>query len=298
MPQTCECMAVLAADSSVMRSTCLEAAGASRNRQPDGAAVVLDYSRSDPCNEGSHTLAPPQLQRVARLTKRQLRRPNSRGPTAQKGRDGIQRGQSRARPAGGVHLQKVWAIPLGEVEYAYKRCRRTEAAEDRPQLQQDRCTRNEPLLPSAPTRTSSSPDPRSTSSTCGSDHWPSLTAPRDIARDLFSGRRFANCPLRRTTRPAPLAELALSDVARSSWRAGAPAGGVRTLRDFPGSGRDPAGRVATKTQARATCIDLQGGARGRRLSISPALPRRWHPDFGTVHEAAGGPTPSRCRSGC
>ncbi|MEO7335239.1 MAG: zinc-dependent metalloprotease, partial [Caldimonas sp.] len=101
-----------------------------------------------------------------------------------------------------------------------------------------------------------------------------------IARDLFrrqETREFASgqdyTVLRRSL------GFAVGDVANAVGVLGRQIGGLRTLRDFPGSGRDPLQPVPAAQQREA----LDGIARGLfapdSLVVSPALQRRLSPDF-------------------
>jgi hypothetical protein len=72
---------------------------------------------------------------------------------------------------------------------------------------------------------------------------------------------------------------ALRDVSRAASALGRQIGGVRTLRDFPGSGRDPLSPVPADQQRAA--LDLLAGSllSADSFRISPALARKLAPDF-------------------
>ena len=82
---------------------------------------------------------------------------------------------------------------------------------------------------------------------------------------------------------------ALGDVTRALTVLARQIGGVRTLRDYPGSGRDPLQPVdpAVQRQALALMVDSVLGADG--LTLTPALQRRLAPDF-LERAEAGSPT--------
>ncbi|MDQ6679461.1 MAG: zinc-dependent metalloprotease, partial [Pseudomonadota bacterium] len=63
-------------------------------------------------------------------------------------------------------------------------------------------------------------------------------------------------------------------------------GGVRTLRDFPGSGRDPLQPVTAAQQREALDVIASGLLAADSLAVSPALQRRLAPDFEERGEAA------------
>jgi hypothetical protein len=56
-------------------------------------------------------------------------------------------------------------------------------------------------------------------------------------------------------------------------------GGVRTLRDFPGSGRDPLSPVPAALQREALDVLTRGVLSAESFRISPALARRMAPDY-------------------
>ena len=102
----------------------------------------------------------------------------------------------------------------------------------------------------------------------------------DIVRDLLQ---------RAETRPLPLDEdfavlrrvvsYAFRDLARNAGILARQIGGVRTLRDFPNTGRDPLTPVPAERQRAALDLlsDSVFGARG--LQVSATLQRRLAPDF-------------------
>jgi hypothetical protein len=101
-----------------------------------------------------------------------------------------------------------------------------------------------------------------------------------IARDLFKrqeSRSFASgqdyTVLRRSL------GYAIGDVARAVGVLGRQIGGVRTLRDFPGSGRDPLQPVEPRQQRQALDVIARGLFAADSFAISPALQRRLAPDF-------------------
>ena len=72
---------------------------------------------------------------------------------------------------------------------------------------------------------------------------------------------------------------ALNDVSRVVSLLMRQMGGIRTLRDFPGSGRDPLSPVGAGTTANALALIVESILVPEGLSISPALQRRLAPDF-------------------
>ena len=101
-----------------------------------------------------------------------------------------------------------------------------------------------------------------------------------IARDLFKRQETRTLPpdqdyavLRRSL------GYAINDAARSVGVLARQIGGVRTLRDFPGSGRDPLQPVPVDTQREALDQLSRGLLAADSFTVSPALQRRLAPDF-------------------
>ena len=101
-----------------------------------------------------------------------------------------------------------------------------------------------------------------------------------IARDLF--KRQESRELSRDQDYAVLRRslfYALADVARSAGVLARQIGGVRTLRDHPGSGREPLQAVPAAAQRDALDALARGLFTADSLSISPMLAARLAPDF-------------------
>jgi hypothetical protein len=101
-----------------------------------------------------------------------------------------------------------------------------------------------------------------------------------IARDLF--RRQETRELSPERDYAVLRRslaYAVADVTRAVDTLARQIGGVRTLRDFPGSGRDPLQPVDAVVQRQALALMADGVLAADGLAVSPALQRRMAPDF-------------------
>ncbi len=101
-----------------------------------------------------------------------------------------------------------------------------------------------------------------------------------IARDLFA--RQESRTLKPTEDYAVLRRsvaYAIRDAVRSSGVLLRQLGGVATLRDFPGSGRDPMQPVPANVQRAALDTLIDGVLAADSFRISPALQRRLAPDF-------------------
>jgi len=110
-----------------------------------------------------------------------------------------------------------------------------------------------------------------------------------IARDLFKRQETRALSedkdytvLRRSL------SYAVGDVARAVGVLGRQIGGLRTLRDYPGSGRDPLQSVSPAAQREALDVISRGLLAADSFIVSPALQRRLAPDFEERADAAFG----------
>jgi hypothetical protein len=181
-----------------------------------------------------------------------------------------------------------WAI-----EYAYKPMPPGTSPEaENAELQRLAARSNEPLLAFGTDEDSwFGLDPETIPLDLGSDPVAFAAKRLAIARELF--RRQETRPLSPQRDYAVLRRslgYAIADVARSVGVLARQIGGVRTLRDYPGSGRDPLQPLAASVQRRS--LDLIAGAvlAADGLRLTPALQRRLAPDFLDRAEATGGPT--------
>jgi hypothetical protein len=108
----------------------------------------------------------------------------------------------------------------------------------------------------------------------------------EIARDLM--RRQESRELKPTDDYSVLRRsigFALRDAARASGILARQIGGVRTLRDYPGSGRDPLVPVSAAAQREALELLARHVLSADGFAISPALQRRMAPNFAERWEA-------------
>ena len=110
-----------------------------------------------------------------------------------------------------------------------------------------------------------------------------------IAHELFKRQEVRQLPpdrdyavLRRSL------SYAVNDAGRSLGVLARRIGGVRTLRDFPGSGRDPLQPVPAAQQREALDVIASGLLSADAFVVSPALQRRLAPDFQVRGEGAFG----------
>ena len=108
-----------------------------------------------------------------------------------------------------------------------------------------------------------------------------------IARDLFKRQETRELPpdrdyavLRRSI------GYAIGDATRAIGVLARQIGGVRTLRDFPGSGREPLVPVSAQVQRESLDLISRSVLSPEGLTLTPALQRRLAPDF--LDRAEGG----------
>jgi Met-zincin len=200
----------------------------------------------------------------------------------------------RPGQSGGVPYQTAigpydyWAI-----EYAYKPMSTGITAEaERSELQRIAARGNEPQLAFGTDEdTFFGLDPETIQLDLGADPIAFASKRLDIARDLFKRQETRELsPQRDYAVLRRSLGFALSDVARALGVLARQLGGVRTLRDFPGSGRDPLQPLAANVQRES--LQLMSGAvlAPEGLQITPALQRRLAPDYLDRAEMGGGPT--------
>jgi hypothetical protein len=111
----------------------------------------------------------------------------------------------------------------------------------------------------------------------------------EIARELFG--RQEHRPLKDTQDYTVLRRslsYALRDATRSAGVLLRQLGGTRTLRDFPGSGRDPMEPVPAARQRAALDALVTGVLAADSFAVSPQLQRRLAPDFMERGDASAG----------
>jgi hypothetical protein len=134
-------------------------------------------------------------------------------------------------------------------------------------------------------------DPETLQLDLGSDPLAFAAKRLDIARDLFRRQETRALPPDRDYAVLRRSIIyALTDTARAVGILARQIGGVRTLRDFPGSGRDPLVPVDAQVQRQALDVMARAVLSPTGLAISPALQRRIAPDFQERGEGFGMPT--------
>ena len=191
---------------------------------------------------------------------------------------------------GGVPFQTAlgpydfWAI-----EYAYKPMPAgTTPAAERIELQRIAARSSEPQLAFGTDEDNFvGLDPETIQLDLGSDPIAFAAKRLAIARDLFQRQEKRELPpdrdyavLRRSI------GYAINDATRAVGVLVRQIGGVRTLRDFPGSGREPLVPVAAAVQREAIDLITASVLSPEGLTLTPALQRRLAPDF--MDRAEGG----------
>ncbi|MES2228207.1 MAG: zinc-dependent metalloprotease [Pseudomonadota bacterium] len=166
-----------------------------------------------------------------------------------------------------------WAI-----EYAY---RPLAPADEKAVLERIAARSNEPELAFGTDEDNSlGIDPDALQFDLGSDPLAFARKRLAIARDLFRRQETrALSPERDYAVLRRSLDFAVNDVARSAGVLARQIGGVRTLRDFPGSGRDPLQPVPATIQRDALDQLARSVFAADSLAVPPALQRRLAPDF-------------------
>jgi hypothetical protein len=264
----------------------LEARGELEPDSPMAQQFVLDYVKDSIMHEVGHALGLRHNFRASRAyTEAQLSDPEftrAHGTTASVMEYNA---VNLPRPGerGGVPFQSTlgpydyWAI-----EYAYKPLAAPAgSAEEKAQLQAIAARSAEPLLAFGTDEDSAfGLDPETLQLDLGSDPVAFAAKRLEIARDLFKRQETRTLAadrdyavLRRSV------DYALGDATRAVGVLVRQIGGLRTLRDFPGSGRDPLQPVAASVQRQALDLISNSVLSRSALTLSPALQRRMAPDF-------------------
>lgn len=164
------------------------------------------------------------------------------------------------------------------VEYAYKPIPKDQEAAE---LQRIASRGSDPVLAFGTDEDSSfGLDPETVQFDLGRDPIAFASKRLAIARDLF--RRQETRQLAPDQDYAVLRRsigFALADVQRAVQLLARQIGGVRTLRDYPGSGRDPLQPVDAAVQREALDQIVRAVIAADGLTLSPALQRRLAPDY-------------------
>jgi len=255
---------------------------------PEAQQWVLDYLTDVTMHEVGHTLGLRHNFRSSRVyTEAQLADPEFTRKNGLAGSVMEYAPINLGRP--GEPTPYAWQLALGPydywaIEYGYKPIApEQEAAE----LQRIAARSNEPQLAYGTDEDNFlGVDPESLLFDLGNDPVAFAKKRMDIARDLIRRQEARDLKpnedysvLRRSI------TFALRDVARASGILARQVGGVRTLRDHPGSGRDPLVPVSAPAQRQALDLLASGVLAADSFVLSPSLQRRMAPNFAERRDA-------------
>jgi Met-zincin/Domain of unknown function (DUF5117) len=269
----------------------LQARGELDPASPEAQQFVLDYLTDVTMHEVGHTLGLRHNFRSSRIyTDKQLSDPQF---TAANGLAGSVMEYAPINlplpgRSGGTPFQTAlgpydfWAI-----EYAYKpMASQQEAAE----LQRIAARSAEPALAYGTDEDNGlGIDPETLTFDLGDDPVAFAAKRIEIARDVFA--RQESRVLKAETDYAVLrrsVNYAVRDAGRAAGILARQIGGIRTLRDHPGSGRDPLVPVPAAVQRQALEVLASGVLAADSFKLSPATQRRLAPDFSERGEAIFG----------
>jgi hypothetical protein len=260
----------------------LEARGEIDPGSPEAQQWVLDYLTDTTMHEVGHTLGLRHNFRSSRIyTEAQLSDPEFTRKNGLAGSVMEYAPINLSRP--GERTTYAWQLALGPydywaIEYGYKP---VAAEQEEAELQRIAARSNEPQLAYGTDEDNFlGVDPESLHFDLGNDPVAFAKKRFDIARDLI--RRQETRELKASEDYSVLRRsigFALRDAARASGILARQIGGVRTLRDYPGSGRDPLLPVSATSQREALDLLAGGVLSADSFVLSPGLQRRMAPSF-------------------
>ncbi len=275
----------------------LQARGELEPDSPIAQQFVQDYVKGSLMHEVGHALGLRHNFRASRVyTEAQLSDPEFTRAHGTTGSVMEYNPVNLARPGerAGMPFQTTlgpydyWAI-----EYAYKPLPAgTTAVQEKAELQRIAARSTEPLLAyGSDEDVAFGLDPETLQLDLGSDPIAFAAKRLDIVRDLFKRQETRVLP---SDRNYAVLQRSISYAVNDAFLAVGvlvrQIGGVRTLRDFPGSGRDPLQPVPAAVQRQALDLIVKTVLTTESLSLSPGLQRRLAPDF-LDHADGVGPPP-------
>jgi Met-zincin/Domain of unknown function (DUF5117) len=275
----------------------LEARGELDPDSPLAQQFVLDHIKGVVMHEVGHTLGMRHNFRASRAyTEAQLsdaeftRANGTTGSVMEYNAINLSR---PGEPAGTPFQLTLGPYDYWAIEYAYKPLPPgSTAADERAELQRIASRSADPLLAFGTDEDAAfGIDPETIQLDLGADPIAFAAKRLDIARDLFRRQETRDMPperdysvLRRSL------NYAIGDAGRAVGVLARQIGGVRTLRDFPGSGRDPLQPVSAALQRQALDLITRALLSPEGLTVSPALQRKLAPDFQDREDVPGLPT--------
>ena len=276
----------------------LQARGELEPDSPIAQQFVLDYVKGTIMHEVGHALGLRHNFRASRAyTEAQLSDPEftrahgTTGSVMEYNPVNLARSGERAGMPFHTALgpYDYWAI-----EYAYKPLPAgTTPAAEKAELQRIAARSAEPLLAYGSDEDAAfGLDPETLQLDLGADPLAFAAKRLDIVRELFKRQETRNLP---TDRDYAVLQRSITYAVSDAWRAvgvlARQIGGVRTLRDYPGSGRDPLQPVPAAVQRQAFDLIAKTVLTTDALALSPGLQRRLAPDF-LDHADGVGPPPT------
>ncbi len=260
----------------------LEARGEVDADSPQADRFVADYVKDTVMHEVGHALGLRHNFRASRVyTEQQLADPEFTRVNGTTGSVMEYNAINLPRPGqrGGVPFMTTlgpydyWAI-----EYAYKPIA---PADEKAELLRIAARSNEPLLAFGTDEDAAfGIDPETIQLDLGADPIAYAAKRLEIARDLF--QRQERRELKSDESYAVLRRslsYAIADAGRAVGVLVRQIGGVRTLRDYPGSGRDPLVPTDPATQRQALELIAHNVLSIDGLAVTPTLQRKLAPDF-------------------
>ena len=253
---------------------------------PEAQQFVLDYVKETIMHEVGHALGLRHNFRASRAySEEQLSDPEF---TRQHGTTGSVMDYNAVNlPRPGAPVPLAFQGTLGPydlwvIEYAYRPLPPGATAADEAAMLQTIAARSaEPLLAYGSDEDSAAGiDPETLPWDLGADPVEFAAKRLEIARDLFQRQESRELPVDRDYSVLRRSlSFALVDVGIAARALARQIGGMRTLRDFPGSGRDPLAPVPLAEQRRALDLIARSVLSADALAVSPALQRRLAPDY-------------------
>jgi hypothetical protein len=266
---------------------------------PDSAEVqqfVLDYVRDTVMHEVGHTLGLRHNFRASRVyTEAELADPDftrAHGTGGSVMEYAALNLAAPGQPGGSLFQSTLGPYDYWAIEYAYKPLPEgTGPADEEAHVRAVAARSSEPLLAyGSDDDAQLGVDAETIQFDLGADPVAFARKRLAIAHDLFRRQETRELPpdadysvLRRTLHHA------LADSTRAVGVLMRQLGGLRTLRDFPGSGREPLQPVAVEQQRQALQGIVAALLEPQGFAVSPALARRLAPDYLERGEPPGAP---------